>query len=322
LVNRLLLVLGAAVVLAPAAAAAPQAYPLGVYVLSVHDLNVGARTAGVDMWLWSLSANKARPLETVELVNANRAIRSLGSTQPRPPGAWSQEKVSGTFRQIWDFRNFPFDQQTVEVVLEEGVEDASSFVYRVDEQASSYQEEMELPGWRITGFDVRRISQPYETTFGDPLLAGRGGSDYSRVVAEVHLKREAIVTTFFKLAAPLYAAVLMALATFFIPLESLQELGARMGLLAAALFAAVLNMRDASDTIGAETGLSLLDQIHIAAFVLIIAATVIGIRSRLRVEHGVDPDRIRRFDHRSFAVASTLFVAVNVALIAVAAAAA
>jgi hypothetical protein len=317
---RVLLVLVAALVLAPSAAAGPRAYPVGVYFTSVHDLDPTARTAGVELWLWSVSPDGTRPLQTMELVNANDSSLSLGSTQRRPQGAWSQVKVSGTFRQLWDFSDFPFDRQSVAVELEEGVQDATRLVYRVDAAASSYQEDMQLPGWRIDGFDVHRVAQRYATTFGDPELTGSTGSEYSRVVAELHLTRDAVATTFFKLTAPLYAAVLMTLATFFIPLETLHELGARMGLLAAALFAAVLNMRDISNVIGEATGLSLLDEIHISAFLLIVAATVIGILSRLRLERGEEHRRVRRFNHWSFAVGGIGFVAVNATLVAFAAA--
>jgi hypothetical protein len=313
-------VLVAALVLTPQALAAPREYPVGIYFTSVHDFDVARRTVGVEFWLWSVSPDRARPLQTMELVNALDSSRSLASTQRRPQGAWSQVKVSGTFRQLWDFRNFPFDRQKVAVVLEEGVQDARGLVYRVDRHASSYQTDLKLPGWRVTGFAVHGATQRYATTFGDPALSEAGGSDYSRVVAELYLKRDGIFTSFFKLIAPLYAAVLMALATFFIPVESLNELSARMGLLAAALFAAVLNMRDASNAIGETTGLSLVDEIHIAAFVLIVAATVIGIRSRIRAERGVDPHLVRRLNHWSFAVCAGIFLVVNVVTVAVAAA--
>jgi hypothetical protein len=320
LASRALLVLIAALVLSPQALAAPRVYPVGVYFSSVHDFDVARRTVGIDVWLWSVSPDRARPLETIELVNAVDSNRSLASTQRRPQGAWSQVKVSGTFRQLWDFRNFPFDRQTVAVVLEEGVQDAHGLVHHVDHRASSYQPDLKLPGWRVTGFAVHRAAQRYATTFGDPALGHANGSEYSRVVAELQLKRDGILTSFFKLLAPLYAAVLMALATFFIPVESLNELSARMGLLAAALFAAVLNMRDASNAIGEVTGLSLVDEIHIAAFVLIVAATVIGIRSRIRAERGVDPHLVRQLNHWSFAVCAVLFVAVNAVLVTFAAA--
>jgi hypothetical protein len=309
--------------LAPSAGADDPAhrYPLGVYVTGVQDIDVARRTAGIDMWLWSLSADKRRPLKTIELVNADDYTRNLAATLSRPQGVWSQVKVSGTFRQLWDFSDFPFDRQTVRVVMEEGVFDRSSFLYQVDRHGSGYDHAIEIPGWRITSFDVHPSIQRYETTFGDPLLKAQDSSEYSRVVAELDLRRDGAAMTFFKLTVAMYAAILMTLASFFLHPDTITDLGARMGLLAGALFTAVLNVGQASSAIGESAGLSLLDELHVVAFVLIVMATVIGIVARRRVEAGHDPVRIRHFDHLSFGVCATLAVGANVGLIAAAAAA-
>ncbi len=307
-------------VLASAAQArsVPRHYQLGVYVTSLHDLDTARRTAGIDMWLWSVSSGKRRPLQTIELVNADDYTLSLASTVARPQGAWSQVKVSGTFRQLWDFSKYPFDHQLVSVGIEEGVQDTSSFLYRVDRLNSSYDHGIQIPGWQITSFDVRPLTERYDTTFGDPLLAPGGHSYYSRVVVELHLRRAGAALTFFNLTVALYAAILIALVTFFLHPDTMSDLGARMALIAAALFAAVLNMIQTSSAIGAPTGFDLLVELHVVAFVLIVVATTIAIMSRRRLERGVDPMRIRRFDHRSFAVCATLVVVANVALVAAA----
>jgi hypothetical protein len=306
--------------LAPSAGAkeSPHRYPLGVYVTSVNHIDAARRTAGVDMWVWSISQDGRSPLKTMEMINADRATRTLASKLPRKQGAWSQVKVSGTFRQLWNFSDFPFDRQTVSVVIEEGVLDASSFDYRVDARNSSYDPEIEIPGWQVTGFDVHQRVQAYDTTFGDPELAAGGHSDYSRVVAELQLKRAHPVMTFFTLTVAMYAAILLALVTFFLHPDTMSDLGARMGLLAAALFAAVLNMLQATSEIGEAEGLGLLDQLHVVAFVLIVVATALGIASRIRLERGAEPTAIRRFDHVSFGVCTVLVIVANIALVALA----
>jgi hypothetical protein len=307
--------------LAPSAGAQRRAhqYPFGIYVTSVNHIDAARRTAGIDMWLWSISKDGRHPLQTLELINADRATRTVPSTLSRPQGAWSQVKVSGTFRQLWNFSDFPFDRQTVSVVIEEGVFDSSSFAYRLDRRNSSYDPEIEVPGWHVTGFDVHQRIQPYHTTFGDPLLTRGGHSDYPRVVAELYLQRAHPAMTFFTMTVAMYAAVLLALVSFFLHPDTMSDLGARMGLLAGALFAAVLNMLQASSEIGEPEGLSLLDQLHVVAFALIVVATALGIRSRLRIERGVDPAAVRGFDHLSFGVCTLLAVGANVGLVAAAA---
>jgi hypothetical protein len=284
----------------------------------VHDIDVKARTAGVDLWLWSVAPAARQPLRTLEFVNADQVSRTLESSFRRPQGIWSQVKVLGTFRQSWNFHDFPFDRQTLRIVLEEGVDDARRLLYRADRRGSAYQPDMRIPGWRVTGLDVRAAAEHYATTFGDPALPPAAGSNYARLVVDLQLERTG-VAGFFKLTAALYAAVLLALVTFFLDLRTPTTLSPRMSLLAAALFAAVLNLRVASDAIGEADALSLLDELHVAAFGFILLATAIGILARRRIDHGVDPDVVRRSDRLSFVFCLGGFALVNVVLIALAA---
>jgi hypothetical protein len=57
-----------------------KSYPLGVYVTSMHDLDVSRKTVSADLWLWSVSPDAVRPLDSVEFVNADSVSRSLAST--------------------------------------------------------------------------------------------------------------------------------------------------------------------------------------------------------------------------------------------------
>ena len=40
------------------ALAEPQHHEIGMFITSVHDLNVQNQTAAVEMWLWSVSKHK------------------------------------------------------------------------------------------------------------------------------------------------------------------------------------------------------------------------------------------------------------------------
>jgi hypothetical protein len=288
-----------------------------VFITSIHDLDVQTKTVGVEMWLWSISKDKRRPPDTTEFPNANAVSRSLGSDLRRAEGHWSQVKIAGTFRQNWDLRNFPFDRQTVVVDVEEAESDITKLAYDVDHRDSSYLRQIRLDGWNITGFSVQPVAERYQTTFGDPELPSGSGSTYARMTATLRIERDQI-TTFFKLTSGLYVAVIISLISFFLAAENPSLMSARVSLVVAALFAAVLNMRSAQDATGQVTGASLLDKLHILGLLFIAAATVMAIVSRLRVERGDDPAVVQRASVRTFMVALPAYVVLNLLLVEVA----
>jgi hypothetical protein len=312
-----LIFVGIALLALPAPAPAqPRHYEMGIFITSVHDLDVGTKTAGVEMWLWSLSPDERRPVDTAEFPNANASglDRSVSSTQRRGDVAWSQVKIAGTFRQNWDLRNFPFDRHEVVVDVEEAEYDITTLAYDVDRRESSYSRQIQLDGWNITGFSVRSGGEPYATTFGDPDLSSGRGSTYARMTATLSIEREPLAT-FLKFTSGLYVAVIISLISFFLRTDNASLMSARVSLVVAALFAAVLNMRAGQDATGDVSGASLLDKIHILGLVFIAAATVLAIVSRLRVERGDDSAVVQRASVRAFIVALPAYAILNVVLV-------
>ena len=103
---------------------------IGVYIMSLYNLNFNAHTFDADMWLWSNCPTEQRqPLKTMEFLNASNVVGSLDATMLRNNGYWSERKVIGTFRHNWDVRSFPFDRHTVEIIAEAGLYDTHYLVY-------------------------------------------------------------------------------------------------------------------------------------------------------------------------------------------------
>jgi hypothetical protein len=298
--------------------AAPATCRVGAYLVALTAFEPEADTFDADLWLWSVCPDGARrPLETMEFVNAQAVEARLASDVARGGAIWSQRKVRGTFRHDWDERAYPFDRHVLSIVLEEGVEDAAHFRYESDAADTAYDLGLSLPGWTITGFDLTPSLAHYRTTFGDPALPAGAGSDYSRLTLVVGLAR-ADRAGFFKLTAVVYAAFALSLVTYVMHLESTRSISPQMGLLAAALFAAAVNLVTAGATLGNAQGLTLVDEIHIVVLLYIVAAGAVTVWLRLLVERGWPEVRIARLSHQAGAVAVISFLAINVALIAVA----
>jgi hypothetical protein len=308
-------------VMPPAAAAQPATAPslckMGIYFVDLHDLDISKKLFDANFWVWSLCPREnLTPLKTLEFVNANRIASSLDQMQVRDGVFWSAKKIDGTFRHDWNVRNFPFDRHVLRISIEEGMDDARTFLYEPDLPASGYDRRIALPGWKLDGFRLLSATRHYETTFGDPTLTHETPAEYSRLDAEITVSR-ASLTSFLKMTSAVYVAATLALLSFLFHLDSASSFSSRISFLAGSLFATVVNMRVASSELGTNDGLTLIDNIHITVLLLVIAATVLTILSDRRMRKG-KAERIRHFDRVNMAWCAGLFIAANAILIGMA----
>lgn len=298
---------------------APDTCRVGAYLVALTAFEPEADTFRADLWLWSVCPDgERRPLASMEFVSAEEIEERLVSDIPRGASVWSQRKVRGTFRHDWDERAYPFDRHALEIVLEEGIEDATQFRYEPDTTNTVFVPAEPLPGWTVTGFALTPSLVHYPTTFGDPALPAGAGSDYSRLTLVVGLAR-ADRAGFFKLTAVAYAAFALSLVTYFMHLESTRSISPQLGILAAAVFAVAVNLVTAGASLGNAYGVTLVDAIHIVVLAYILAAAVVTVGLRLLVERGWPEARIARLDYRAGAIAVASFLVVNAVLLLIAA---
>jgi hypothetical protein len=283
----------------------------GAYITDLYNLSQPDRTFKADVWFWSVCDKPTRrPLQSMEYVNASQFNITLDSTAPRGDQFWSNRKVVGTWRHVWNVANYPFDRQTLTMVVEEGLQDVRSFYYDADGENSSYDPSLDIPGWRITDSRIVPNAHQYPTTFGDPSLTINTSAEYSRLSIEVDIQRDGFLS-FLKLTAVVYVAAALALMSF--RLNPIRHFGDRMGLLAGALFATVISMNSANSELASADQLTLIDLIHIACLILILSAAMLTlINNRAGT---TDRDVLRRRDYISLVSAAGAFVGINLALI-------
>jgi len=286
---------------------------LGVYVTSLHDVDTVKQTFSADAWIWTVCPDKkVQPLQTAEFTTANSFTGMLDSTIARPGLSWSQRKISGTFRASFDLTNFPFERHKLIIGIEEGVQDINGFEYELDALNSGINSSIKVPQWNIDGFSAFSRRALYETNFGDPLMAPRTKSEYSHIDFVIDISRSER-TSFFKLAVPAYAAVLLALFSLLMHIEDGGNLlNPRIGLLAGSLFAVVFNLRSVDDVVGSTPATTALDLIHFSALALIIGTTLFSVLSSYFVEAGMPLRKIRKLDYGALIVSGAVFTLINI----------
>ncbi|MFD5424603.1 hypothetical protein [Streptomyces sp. NPDC127084] len=241
----------------------------------LYDLDAAAETVGADMWLWSVCPRaELDPTRRLEFVNATETTLSGHSIVKVAGEYWSQVKVVGKFRQHFHLESYPFDRQLIEILIEDNQFNTSQLVFQPDTANSTYDHSISLDYFKVVKFGVGVGIHKYPTNFGDPSIPSGKGSDFSQFTIALELSRVNL-SSFVEETWPVYVAIVFTLISYLIWSEdSMTGLTTRYGILGAAVFALVVNMRAASQSLGAVFGVTLVDGIHLLALMYTLVALV------------------------------------------------
>lgn len=172
--------------------------------------------------------------------------------------------------------------------------------------------------WLASDFNLNEVEHSYSTNFGKPSSKFGGKGVYSRIRVEITLHR-ARITSFLKLCAGVYAAVIIAGMAFLMDVREPDIVSGRTGLLVGCLFAALVNMQQAEATLGMSEDVTLTDLIHIISIAYILSASLQAMASYLRCEAGRE-NLAQHIDRKiCLPIYMSSFVVVNAVVIAYAA---
>jgi hypothetical protein len=283
-----------------------DAAKVGIYITNLYDFNLADGSYVAEFWTWALYKNdKLDFKETQEITKSKKTAFSNYFLQKKNGFNWAQKKCTTTVLQDWDVRNFPFDNQTLNINLEESMLDTNSIIYEADINNSKISDALSLDEWHVDTFSLNSTNVRYNTTYGDPELTGE--SVYPSVCATIKLTRQHSWTTFIKLVTGLYVAFLISLMVFRImPPDS----ESRIGLAVGGLFAAVGNKYIVETIVPTTTQNTMIDNIHNVTFGAILVIVIMTIYiSRLYYEE--QKEKAFFFDRLSFWSIFTLFILLN-----------
>lgn len=289
---------------------------VGIYISSLHDINMPGDSFNADFWVWTVYDNgQLAPLQTLHLENAKSVVKHeiFGGKRKNGSRLWSERFFQAVLRHDWNIRSFPFDRHVVQIILEEGHNDKRDLAYEVDTENSSINPDIRIRGWKITGFRVIQAERQYPTNFGNPAHNDKN-AHYDAVIAEITLEREGLMVFVF-LVMGAYAASCIGLLSFFMKPDQPTVFSGRMGVLAGSLLATVINLRIVENFLGHRELHTLVDKIHFVTIVFILIAAICAIFS-YRFQRRGRPESSSRLDHRGFAICLTFLLMINTLLIA------
>ncbi|HWR32571.1 MAG TPA: hypothetical protein VN451_03555 [Chitinophagaceae bacterium] len=286
---------------------------IGLYVNCLYDFDMAGKSYMTDFWMWMNYKNDDLKLDdAIEIPNSKSTEFSHFSVEKKGEINWATQKCRGQIIHQWDVSKFPFDEQHLQIELEDAKYDTSQLIYVADTANSKMDCSFNSKEWQLISFTVKAEARSYQTTYGNPELLGT--SSYPRVVAEFVIKRHNSWLMLFKLLTGAYVAFLISCFVFFISSENQDS---RFGLCVGGLFAAIGNKYIVESTIPSSTINTLMDDVHnmTFTFILIVVGVIIISLSLFNSGNEKKKRMSLKLDKWTFWILIGLYTVINIFLI-------
>lgn len=290
--------------------------PLGIWITSIGKFNFPDNTFRATFWIWGkLPKGEEKLLTQLDFVNAESHSLLNTSTLQESGGSVTYQKVAGTFRKEWNLKNYPFDRHRLSICID-ACETTERLNLTANAETSGFDPEINaggndeldgVNGWKITGF---RILSSHRNDSGSPDKNLNTAASCSRLIAEIEIHR-CSYAVFWKMTAAAFAAVILVIITYFLPIEGPENMSPYFATFVGAVFAIVINLKSANSELGTSSGMTLIDKIHLEALAYVVLGAVVTLAGRLRIAAGI-PAATINFERAMIALLSLVLMAASI----------
>ena len=291
---------------------------VGIYIMDVSHINFAEGTFAIDAYVWmnwdaakflppgaEASAETASlsraPCDTIGFIGAFEL--NVASVVKKP--GYAQFRVIGTIRQEFNLARFPLDQHVLRIGIED--EECADHIVRYEADArNSGATDFRITGWTHDRPSVSTYTRTYETNFGDRSLPTGDESRFAGIAFEIPI-RQVRLAYFVKLTFGLFISTVLALMSLVVAHYGVDRLGFPVG----ALFAVVASQWMVGEALPPRAPPTIADWLHVTSFGVILAVTLVNVRSLLVLENG-DPQRSKAIDRFWFRVIGPTWIALCV----------
>jgi hypothetical protein len=266
IVSLILATTTASAVVPPAEKLQPSRVEVGIWLSGIHSVDFVNGSFGAEFYMWWISPDADfRPFETFQILNGRQwTVRSV-NRRILPDGLFHTSGiVSVTGNHDWQLGNFPFDRQSLKLIIETS-QTASELKLVPNEKKSMVSDFMHVEGFQVLGLKLDEKVEKYTTDFG---IKGSSGDEFSRLVVTVNLKRESGRLV----VAMLIGFIVANIIAFMTYAIHVSNLSIRASMAGSAIFAAVGNMYSINTVLNPAAGSLLVDRFAVGTFVVIVAA--------------------------------------------------
>ncbi len=173
---------------------------IGFYVFNVRDVDLKTQRFAADFYAWMRYHGEAdKDLERFEFANGRvDSITELERATLKTGEQYVCWRVAATFQVRYTLRQFPFDFQRLEILVEHPAYEYDQLLFQHDEP--SYKRSpapkerwgiktaLSIPDFKVVGTELKAERYSYETDFGHVETASVG-SNYSRLGLVIKIER-------------------------------------------------------------------------------------------------------------------------------------
>ena len=285
---------------------------VGVYIDQIYDLSLRENRFVVDFWIWFRWKNDAyNPLETFEVIDSRSTSKEHEMKDPEKKNGfnYAQARVTATITKFFDVRNFPLDNHTLDIKIEDSKYEDKIIKFLPDTENSSVGADVRVNGWNLSKGRATAEPHVYETNYGDPTASKT--STYSRFKYSADLTRPGW-GGFIKLYFALFISVVVALLQFRINPE---EIIARLTLGVGAVIGVMTSQFVIVSTLPDTDQLNMADKFHMLGifFIFITLAESVWVKHLSEHEH---EHQAKGIDGMFFYGGLVVYVVVNALIVA------
>jgi len=252
----------------------PAEVIVGAYINDIQQLDFKTNNYVIDLYVWFLwRSPDTDPSKSMEFMNRyasddNRRDELTDAPEAMPDGSrYAILRYQGRFATKFPLEAYPFDTQTLNVIMEDTLAGAAEQAYVADgKHPVIIDPVITLPGFKVGKPTMQITTNTYPTNFGD--LSKPEAEPYSRIVISVPVTRPVIAMSL-KTFVPILLIVVCASLVFFVRPRYVEG---RIGLGITALLTLVALQLTATAPLPDVDYLMMLDKVFLLAYLFIIIA--------------------------------------------------
>ena len=202
----------------------PEKVVAGVYVANIQKVDLSSNSFDADFYVWLRWRDpEVDPTEGLEIMNTYQTWGLVTTPvfekpEPQPDGSlvWLV-RYQGSFNAPMSLADYPFEEQTLRILIEDGKQNVKQIVYEPDKDPIGLDREVTLAGYNFGQPQITFGEYTYESAFGNVGLEPQDRT-YPRIVVEIPLSSPAI-SGIVKIILPVIIMLVAAALGLVIPAE-------------------------------------------------------------------------------------------------------
>ena len=205
----------------------------GIELIEISNLDLNEATFSADFYIWFLHSDPDIDNSNVEFVNAENEIALGEPLEEVQVGDlyYHLYRVKGPFRGQFDFRQYPFDKQSIEIKFRNAKKSYDELIYVVDvvgvdaeNLATKLRASTALShihGWKLDDVTFFQEVVSNKSALGNPAKIGQNADkEFSVINYRIDFKRDTLNFTI-KNMLPVLLAVVVTYVSFFLSLQQI-----------------------------------------------------------------------------------------------------